>query len=145
MKSKIENTLLHSKRWSKLLLCLTLTSAAAVAIATAADISSSAAPRALAAQSALPAQPRKFEPWIAEKLGVKHVAYLLAVDVNGNVVPFVPDDPKASFRFIDPAQTKLTMTLSEISPFTLVAGKRNPFCVLFIGGSARRVWMESCP
>lgn len=137
MKNNIKNTFLHPKPWSKVMLCL--------ALAGAAGSISSAEPEQVSARSDWPAQPRQFAPWIAEKLGVKNVAYLLAVDVNGHIVPFVPADPKATFRFIDPAQTKLTMTLSEIAPFTIVAGKRNPFCVLFIGGSARRVWMESCP
>lgn len=90
-------------------------------------------------------KPRTFDKRITDKLGVKNVAYLLAVDVNGKVTPFVSDEPKASFRIIDPAREKLTMDLFEIEPFTIVAGKRNPFCVLFIGGSGRKLWMEACP
>ena len=92
-----------------------------------------------------PFKPRTFDKRITDKLGVSNVAYLLAVDVNGKVVPFVPEDPKATFRVIDPSHEKLTMDLFEIAPFTLVAGKRNPFCVIFVGGGARKLWMESCP
>lgn len=92
-----------------------------------------------------PYRPRTFDIRIADRLGVSNVAYLLAVDVNGKVVPFVPGDPKAAFRVIDPARDKLTMDLFEIEPFTIIAGKRNPFCVIFVGGSARKLWMESCP
>lgn len=92
-----------------------------------------------------PAKPRTFDKRFTDQLGVSNVAYLLAVDVNGKVVPFVPDDPKATFRVIDPARDKLTLDLFEIEPFTIVAGKRNPFCVIFVGGSARKLWMESCP
>ena len=90
-------------------------------------------------------KPRTFDKRITDKLGVRNVAYLLAVDVNGKVTPFVSNEPKASFRIIDPSREKLTMDLSEIEPFTIVAGKRNPFCVLFIGGSGRKLWMEACP
>jgi hypothetical protein len=90
-------------------------------------------------------KPRSFDKRIADRLGVSNVAYLLAVDVNGNVVPFIPDDPKASFRVIDPLRDKLTLDLHEIASFTIIAGKRNPFCVIFVGGGARKLWMESCP
>ena len=90
-------------------------------------------------------KPRTFDKRITDKLGVSNVAYLLAVDVNGKVVPFIPEDPKAAFRVIDPTHEKLTLDLFEIAPFTIVAGKRNPFCVIFVGGSGRRLWMESCP
>ncbi|MFT5533608.1 MAG: hypothetical protein ACI8WM_001147 [Burkholderiaceae bacterium] len=89
--------------------------------------------------------PKTFSKKITDRLGVKNVAYLLVVDVNGNVVPFVPEEPKSSFRIIDPSREKLTMDLFDITPFTIVAGKRNPFCVVFVGGSARKLWMESCP
>lgn len=92
-----------------------------------------------------PTQPKTFSKQMTDRLGVKNIAFLLAVDVNGNVVPFVPEEPKSAFRFVDPAQEKLTMDLFEIEPFTLIAGKRNPFCVVFVGGSARKLWMESCP
>lgn len=103
------------------------------------------APTAYKPSADLPLKPRTFDKRITDKLGVSNVAYLLAVDVNGKVVPFVPDDPKATFRVIDPAREKLTMDLLEIEPFTIVAGKRNPFCVIFVGGSGRKLWMESCP
>lgn len=92
-----------------------------------------------------PPKPRTFDKRITDRLGVKNVAYLLAVDVNGKVVPFVSDDPKATYRVIDPAREKLTMDLYDIEPFTIVAGKRNPFCVLYVGGSGRKLWMEACP
>lgn len=91
------------------------------------------------------AKPRTFDKRITDRLGVKNVAYLLAVDVNGKVTPFVSADSKATYRVIDPSREKLTMDLFEIEPFTIVAGKRNPFCVLFIGGSGRKLWMEACP
>ena len=90
-------------------------------------------------------RPRTFDKQITDKLGISKVAYLLAVDVNGKVTPFIPDNSKSSFRIIDPAREKLTMDLYDIEPFTLIAGKRNPFCVLFVGGSGRKLWMESCP
>ena len=90
-------------------------------------------------------RPRTFDKQITEKLGVSNVAYLLAVDVNGKVTPFIPDNSKASFRVIDPTHDKLTMDLFDIEPFTVIAGKRNPFCVIFVGGSGRKLWMESCP
>lgn len=92
-----------------------------------------------------PYTPHTFDKRITDKLGVSNVAYLLAVDVNGRIVPFIPDDPKASFRVIDPLHEKLTLDLTEIAPFTIVAGKRNPYCVIFVGGSLRKLWMESCP
>jgi hypothetical protein len=118
-------------------LCLALTGA----LASAADPETQPA-RQIAE---LPTQPKTFSKQMTDRLGVKNIAYLLAIDVNGNVVPFVPEEPKGGFRFIDPAREKLTMDLFEIEPFTLIAGKRNPFCVIFVGGSARKLWMESCP
>ncbi|MEC5215691.1 hypothetical protein RCH09_000622 [Actimicrobium sp. GrIS 1.19] len=118
-------------------ICLALTGA----LAAAADTETQPARK----NAELPSQPMTFSKQTADRLGVKNVAYLLAIDVNGNVVPFVPEEPKSAFRFIDPAREKLTMDLFEIEPFTIIAGRRNPFCVIFVGGSARKLWMESCP
>lgn len=92
-----------------------------------------------------PSRPRTFDKQITDKLGVNNVAYLLAVDVYGKAVSFIPNNPKASFRIIDPTLDKLTMDLFNIEPFTVIAGKRNPFCVIFVGDSGRKSWMESCP
>jgi hypothetical protein len=125
------------RRWMPAALCLALAST----LASAGELEI-----AVARSGPVPPQPPKtFSKKLTDRLGVKNVAYLLAVDVNGNVVPFVPEEPTSSFRFIDPTQEKLVMDLHEIAPFTIVAGKRNPFCVLFVGGSARKLWMESCP
>jgi hypothetical protein len=124
-------------RWMAAALCLALVST----LAPAGDLETAVTRH----EPELPQPPKTFSKKLTDRLGVKNVAYLLAVDVNGNVVPFVPEEPKSSFRFIDPAREKLTMDIYEIAPFTIVAGKRNPFCVVFVGGSARKLWMESCP
>ncbi len=125
------------RRWMPAALCLALVST----LAPAADLESAVSRE----EPQLPQLPKTFSKKLTDRLGVKNVAYLLAIDVNGNVVPFVPEGPNSSFRLIDPAREKLTMDIYDITPLTIVAGKRNPFCVVFVGGSARKLWMESCP
>ena len=125
------------RRWMPAALCLALVSTLASARDPQAPI--------VKLEPELPQQPQTFSKKLTDRLGVKNVAYLLVVDVNGNVVPFVPEEPNSSFRFIDPTREKLTLELSDITPLTIVAGKRNPYCVVFVGGSARKLWMESCP
>ena len=88
---------------------------------------------------------KTYDKAIAEKLGLKNNAYLLAVDIDGKVTPFVPDDPKASHRLIDPNKEKLTVELHQIEPISILAGKRNPLCVFFVSGTAKAFWLESCP
>jgi hypothetical protein len=86
---------------------------------------------------------RRFDAEIAKKLGVEGAAFLLAINVEGRVTVFVPADGK--FRIIDPDKEKLTVTLKDIDPSAFVSYQRNPLCTIYVGGTAKKRWMESCP